>query len=175
VAIAGTRVPTVERPCFRITTSPEPANFFGYPEHLHGCPSISGRPCLSSLGDLSSKHHWIMSLLNLSRAIGYAKSTSIAIQQYCKLKNFGQQCRFHSRSSQFSICQLKTCRTGQFFPIHSWVDLRHVFDTSPCLPSHFRDCRIYCCPPLALSTLHSLISLILATFHPRRWLTAFPY
>ena len=55
--------------------------------------------------------------------------------QVRKLKIFGQQCRCRSRSSQLCTCILKLDpgrrgRTGQFFPIHSWVDLRHVFDTS---------------------------------------------
>ena len=68
------------------------------------------------------------------------QSTSIAIQLR-KFKNFGQQFRSHSRSSQFCACHLEAqrpdcgrteaCRTSQFFQIHSWVDLCHVCDSSP--------------------------------------------
>src|SRR6267154_5622259 len=68
-----------------------------------------------------------MSFLYSSTAIAYVKSTSIAVQfRKMKKKNFGTQCRCHSRSSQYCACYLEASRTRQFFPIRSWVDLRHV-------------------------------------------------
>src|SRR6266567_8818136 len=116
-----------------------------------------------------------MSLLNSSTAIAYVKSTSIAIQVRIRnLKNFGQRCRCLSRSSHFCPCHVKTCRTGQFLPIHSWVDLRHVCDTSPCIPFHFRDYRDYFCLPPTSSVFGLEIFLIPGTFHPRRWPLASP-
>ena len=53
-------------------------------------PTLLLGESLSSLGEMSSKHHWLMSLLNLSIAIAYPKLTSVATQ-FCKLKKFGQQ------------------------------------------------------------------------------------
>jgi hypothetical protein len=41
----------------------------------------------------------------------------------------------------------------QSFPIHSWVDLRHVCDTSNCLAFYFRECQLYFCLLLTLSCL----------------------
>ena len=70
---------------------------------------------------------------------------------------------------RLSVQAFKPYRTYQFFPTHSWVDLRHVCDTSTWLPFHFRDCRNCFCLPLALSPFGSLIFLIPRTFHPRRW------
>src|ERR1700733_10502406 len=66
---------------------------------------------------------------------------------------------------------LKRC---QSFPIHSWVDLPHVCDTSSCLTSHFRDCQNSFCLLLTLSNLRSLIFLIPGTFHPKRWSLSYP-
>src|SRR6266849_7837187 len=114
-----------------------------------------------------------MSLLYSDTAIAYLKLTSISIQLH-KLKNFGQQCRCHSRSSKFFACHSTPCHAGQFFPIHSWVDLRHVCDTSPLLPFHFQDCQNYFCLRLISSALSLQKFLILGTFHPRRWPLASP-
>ena len=112
---------------------------------------MSGPPCLSSFRDASIKEQWITLLLYSSTAIAYAKSTSLAIHVR-KLKTFGRQCKCHSRSSQLCACQL-WAYTGQFFPIHSWVDLRHVCDTSTWMPFHFRDYRnCFFCPPLTSFT-----------------------
>jgi hypothetical protein len=109
-------------------------------------------------------------LLNSSTATAYVKSTSIVDPiQFCKLKNFGRQCRCHSRSSQFWTCYLEARRTGQFFPIHSWVDLRHVCDPSPSVTFHFRDYRTYFCLPPTSPVFPFTIFLIPGTFHPRRW------
>ena len=93
-------------------------NFFAYLEDPQLIPWMSGQPCLSSLREMSSKRRWIMLLLNSSTAIAYVKSTSIS--QLGKLKNFGQQSRYHSPNSQACTCHFDACTTGQFFPIHSW-------------------------------------------------------
>ena len=59
--------------------------------------------------------------------------------------------------------------SSQFFPIHSWVDLRHVRDSSACIPFHFRDYRNYFCPPHTSFIFTLKIFLIPGTFHPRPW------
>src|SRR6266566_9510669 len=93
-----------------------------------------------------------MSLLYSSTAIAYVNLTSISLQ-LGKLKNFGQPCRYHFRSSHFCTYQSETRRTGhaQFFPIHSWADPPHTCVNSAWLPFHFRDCQIYFCLPLTSS------------------------
>src|SRR6266852_6665871 len=60
------------------------------------------------------------------------------------------------------------------FLIPSWVDLPHVFDPSPCIPSQFRDYQLYFCLPITSPSLTFLVFLIPCTFHPRRWPLAFP-
>jgi hypothetical protein len=55
------------------------------------------------------------------------------------------------------------------FPIRSWMDLPHIFDTSNCMAFHFRDCQDCFCLLLTLSNLTSPISLILGTYHLKRW------
>src|SRR6266567_5905493 len=114
-----------------------------------------------------------MSSLCSSTAIAYVKSTSFAIQVR-KLKTFGQQCRCHFRSSHFCPCHVEARRTCQFFPIHSWVDLRQVCDSSSWIPFHFRDYRSYSCLPPTSSIFGLEIFLIPGTFHPRRWPLASP-
>ena len=125
--------------------------------------SISGPPPCLSGSSLRTVWigQWMMSLQNSNLAIAYTKSTSISVQ-LGQLKNFGEKCRFHSRSLQFSAyhltCHLKTTRRTTCLPvispIRSWVDLHHVCDTSPYITLHFRDCRNYFC--LRHSPRHSL-------------------
>ena len=52
----------------------------------------------------------------------------------------------------------KTPRHHSFtyaFPIHSWADLPHVYKSSPCVTSRFRDCQIFSCLLLTLLNLGS--------------------
>ena len=136
---------------------------------------MSGLPCLSSFGALTSKRkrQRIMPLRSSNTAIAYTKSASVALR-LPTLKPFVWQCRCLSRSSKSWPCQLKP-RAGQFFPIHSWVDLRHVCDTSTCLAFHFRDYQTFFCLPPTSFIFPLKIFLIPGTFHPRRWSLAFPY
>ena len=62
--VAGTRVSTMEMPCFRITTSPESANLLLYTQNTYkevlGCLAALASPhlgqCLRRLGDQC--HFW---------------------------------------------------------------------------------------------------------------------
>ena len=56
---------------------------------------------------MSPKCQSVISSLNSSTTIAYSKSTSIAIQLR-NSKNFGQQCRCHSRSSRLCPCHVQT-------------------------------------------------------------------
>ncbi|KAI0270303.1 hypothetical protein BGY98DRAFT_264291 [Russula aff. rugulosa BPL654] len=109
-------------------------------------------PCLSSFRDMFPKRRWIVSSLNSSTAIAFVKSVSAATQLR-KLTNFGRQCRCHSRSSQICTFHLEAFPMCQFFPIHSWVDLPHAYDTSPWIPFHFRHYQNYFCLPRTSSIL----------------------
>src|SRR6266852_3135348 len=125
---------------------------------------MSGQPFLSSFMATSTMR--MVSFLESS--IVYLKSTSTCLNiQY--LINFGLQYECHYRSSKVSTCHPHPCRTLEPFPVHSWMNLRHVFDTCPWKPYHFRDYRNYFCQPHTSSNFTFATSLLPATFHPRRW------
>src|SRR6266849_8237359 len=60
----------------------------------------------------------------------------------------------------------------QSFPIPSWVDLPHVWNTSSCMAFHSRHCQNYL--PLTSSIFTFTIFLIPGTFHPKRWSISSP-
>jgi hypothetical protein len=63
----------------------------------------------------------------------------------------------------------------QSFPIRSWVDLHHVCNHLNWNMFHSRDYRNFFCPPLTSPNFPFRLFLLPDTFHPRRWLQAFPH
>src|SRR5260221_8276460 len=112
------------------------------------------------------------SLLHSSIAIECVKSASRIF--HLPYFPFSRKC-CRSRSLDSHVSTLARAVNLRYsIRIHSWVDLPHVYNHSPCNASHSRNYRCYFCLPKTLLNFAFRIFPILDTFHPNQWSPACP-
>ena len=143
MAIAGSCVSTMAKPCVQITTSPESATRLYTPNtrkrqagrlanlssHCSGqcCILFSHGQCY--LGTWAEQSHMSSPVLApCGLAIGNCLGSDAGVIPGVDTSVLFPHIVKH-----------------ESFPIRSWVGLRHLCDSSPYIPFHFRDCRNYFC------------------------------
>jgi hypothetical protein len=162
MAIASSCLSKVEERCSWIATSPESATLL-YTRNTRKGHSVDVWPALPLIvrGDMT-----LSGTDNTMAALGQSNRVC---QVYLALAGWQLEEVLAAMEVSFpELTELRLLPEFQSFPIRSWMDLRHVCESSNSMAFHFRDCQNCFCLLITLSNFGSLTFPIPGTFHPKR-------